>query len=1060
MPIKNNIYLLFYLLLSPYGLFAQKTSSDSLKIVTSINEAFALRQSHPDSALQISEQALQLAELGRDTKNLVNLWRIKGLVHYGQHRTEQALNCFQQSYDFAKQIKHRESRLLINLGNVYYQQQAYERAKEKYQLAIDVSAKEDTLLSIDALNNLGSIHISMGKYEAALTYYQQSLGLQQAIDRIQLPTYINMAQTYDRLNQFEKGVATYEMAKELAQSRKDTTLLVIVYRRMGNLLKKQGVYAKSIQIFQKALVLQQLINHQRGIANTLQGIGVVFYEQKNYESSLDYLNQSLAISITENDFLRQAIVLDFIGKNYKEQTLYAQALIAFQQAKEIAEQKKFKKNLMFPLYSIGDTYERLNQLDSANLYLNQANNFAKSYNQNTLKAAIQTSLGKIANKRGKSEAALTHFKQAIRVSKANRRKKEEAEASKLLAVLLKEQKKDKEALFYLERYLALQDTLFNEENTRKITELEANHQFEKEKQDLLYQNEVEKQKLATEIQRQRAWQLVLGIALALSLIALFFYRRAQRLNAKINAQQLQYEQKERERLEEMDTFKSRFFTNIAHELRTPLTLILEPVNRLLKNNAKNNQQSMLQLIKDNAHLLLGRVNEILDLAKIEADAIDLQPTPTNFYEFIQILIGNFENQAQQKSQELNLNYQLEKELTILVDQSKFQHIFNNYLSNALKFTPEGGQIAVSLSTIQTAAQSLNLLLAVKDNGRGIPDKDLPHIFNRFYQSDANGENYAGAGIGLALSKEMAILMQGKVDVKSQQGLGSIFSFQFPFEEVASKVNTTQSAEMATDSEPLDQMTANSEKSSTILVVEDNPQLNDYLQLILSEKYHVISAKNGQVALEKLETNSCDLILSDIMMPVMDGFELLEKLKNSDEYCHLPVIMLTAKGEPSDKLKALRIGVDDYLIKPFEEEVLLTSIQHLLGNQNNRTTEETPTVVEKKKIATSITNADLKWLATVEVILQKELSNSQFTFDLLAKQLFISKSQLQRRLKKVTGLTPNKYFREIRLQTARKLLESGKARTVSEVAYAVGFETPKYFVKIYQERFGKHPKTDL
>lgn len=1061
---RKKYTLLFYFLLNAIALLAQPAAKDSLQITQSINQAFDLYLSHPDSALQLAKKGLQVAETVKDTQGLVNLWRIKGLVHYAQHNMELALLNFENSFAFANQINYRKSRLLINLGNTYYQQQSYETAAEKYEQAIEFNTKGDTLLSIDALNNLGSVCISTGKFEKAIDYYQKSLTLQKAIDKLQLPTFINMAQTYSRMNQLNKSIKTYETAKDLAAARTDTTLLVIIYRRMGNVYKKQGAYFQSIQIFQEALALQKLTHNQRGVANTLHGMGIVFYEQKNHETSLAYLKQALEIGKAEKDYRRQGGVLDFIGRNYQEQLKYEQALTAFQSAKQIYKEHGFEKNLMYPFFSIGDTYERLNQLDSAVFYLNQADELAQNYNQNNLKAAIQTSLGKVAQKKGDISVALQYFKQAINAAKLEGLLKEEADAAMLLADLLKKQNKQKEALFYLERYLTLKDTLFNEESTQKLAQLEAKNQFEQEKQDLIYQNEVEKQKLDNEIQRQRIWQLVLGAALILSLLLWLFYSRYQRLNAQINAQRLLNEQKERERLVEMDTFKNRFFTNIAHELRTPLTLILGPVQRLLKKSATiGEKQPMLELIQDNAQNLLVRVNEILDLSKIETKEIQLKETPTLLYDFSKKLLTNFDEFATQKAQILTFDYQLATKLTLLLDQGKFTHVFNNYLSNALKFTPEGGQVKVVFRQDNRPEEKITnnpfFIFEVKDTGPGIPKKDIPHIFERFYQVEDEDDGYIGTGIGLALTKEMTKLMQGKVGVKSERGQGSTFYCTLPLKVVNPieqiEVKDKNKTNPIVSEPPL----RTPERANKILVVEDNPQLNDYLSLILSECFEVITAKNGQMALEQLAISSCDLILSDIMMPIMNGFELLARLKSSDQFCHIPIIMLTAKGEAQDKLTALRIGVDDYLTKPFIEEELILRIQNLLTNQRNR---QLGTIIEEapNTLSESITNSDLKWLKQVEIILKQEMSNGQFTFDHLANQLFISRSQLQRRIKKITGLTPNKYFREIRLQTARVLLESGNVRTISEVAHAVGFDTPKYFVKIFQERYGKHPKNSL
>lgn len=1070
MLLKKITCSLYFLSLFSISVFAHSNTKDSIQLTQWINQAFTLHRNLPDSALQIAEKGLQLAETVKDTQNQVNLWRIKGMVHYGTKDMKKALTCFETAYDLANKINFRKARLLINIGNVHFQQQAYQQALEKYTIAVEISQKKDTVEWMDALNNLGSVYVNSGKFDNAITYYEQCLILQKNIgnQKVQLPTYTNMGYVYSRMSQLNKSIETYKIGQELAEILKDTNWISIFYKRIGSIYKKQGADFESIQAYQKALTLLKLIDNKREVINTLSSIGIFYYTKGDYTLSLNYLKEALALTTNKINRIQGRILL-FIGRCYAGQTLYDQALSNLYSAKAIYEQLGLSKSLRHPLYSLGNTYEQMNQLDSALYYLNQANAIAESVNENDEKAAVQISLGKVAIKKNEAQAAINAFKKAVIAAKTEGFIKKEIEATKLLAELLRQQNKTNEALTYLERYLILKDSLDSEENTKKIAQLEAEHAFEQEKQILLYKNEIEKQQLDNEIRQQRIWQIILGIALVLCLLALLFYVRFQRLNAKINAQKLKYEQKERERLEEVDTFKSRFFTNISHELRTPLTLILGPVQRLLKNaKLKENNQNLLQLIQGNANNLLTRVNEILDLAKLDSKALELKQRPTNFYDFINRLFANFEGYAQQKSQSLILNYKAPPFLEILLDQPKFEHIFNNYLSNAIKFTPEKGEITVHIykEEKERFPNSTQLVLAVKDNGIGIQSKDLPHIFERFFQTEDSSQRYGGAGIGLALSKEMAHLMKGKVEVKSEYGKGSIFYFTMPYQELkktATAPLTILETTENTVTKPIqieEGGTSMEQAKETILIVEDNPQLRSYLALILSTSYQILTANNGKMALEKLADTECQLIISDIMMPIMDGFELLEKLKTSDKYCHLPIIMLTAKGQMHDKLHALRIGVDDYLLKPFVEEELLIRIWNLLTNKRNR---HLPEITEDREMlpeTAPISNMDLKWLEEVEVILQKELSNSNFTFEQLANQLFISRRQFQRRLKKITGLPPNKYFREIRLQSARALIESGEVRTISEVAYAVGFDTPKYFSKLYQDRFGKHPKTDL
>ncbi len=530
-----------------------------------------------------------------------------------------------------------------------------------------------------------------------------------------------------------------------------------------------------------------------------------------------------------------------------------------------------------------------------------------------------------------------------------------------------------------------------------------------------------------------------------------------------------------QKLRSLDKMKSRFFANISHELRTPLTLILNPIRSILKRQKTDNRDfTSAKIIEQNAEKLLKRINEILDLTKLEAQEMQLKPQPTAFYPFIKRLVASFEGFATEKEQNLTFDYQLNKDLSISLDRDKYEHIFNNYLSNAIKFTPKGGKIHIQLSEQQkkfnNGKHQNQIILSIYDNGQGIAGEDLSKVFDRFYQSKNGANSTNSSGIGLALTREIAQLMKGNVYAESELEKGSRFYFEMPFLEelgiIHEELEIGKTIKNPIPFEHLNTETIENVNKSTILLVEDNTQLRNYIQLILQEKYNIITAENGKRALELLQSQPSEAsmirlpstVISDIMMPVMDGFELLEKLKTSDEYRHIPVVMLTARSNAKDKLKALRIGVDDYILKPFDEEELITRIDNLIRNGRERGV-NIANVKEKiavTNIEIAISSADMTWLKKAEKQLQQEVNNSKFNIDSLAEMMQLSRSHLHRKIKTITGLTPNKYFREIKLQTAREILEKGEVQTVNEVCYAVGFDTPKYFSKVYEQRFGKRP----
>ncbi len=517
-------------------------------------------------------------------------------------------------------------------------------------------------------------------------------------------------------------------------------------------------------------------------------------------------------------------------------------------------------------------------------------------------------------------------------------------------------------------------------------------------------------------------------------------------------------EKQAEALRQLDKVKSNFFANVSHELRTPLTLMLGPISSMLKSGELSNRNfTYANLAQQNGTKLLNLVGEILDLQKLESGKLELHPKPVLLYPFLKRIAAQFESLAQNKSIAFVFLYRAEKRLQIEADTAKLELVLNNLLSNAMKFTGAGGRVEFK---VEDLAHSIRL--TVSDTGRGIHADDLPRVFERFFQShQADTPSEGGTGIGLALVKELSVLFDGSVHVQSPgaDGKGSAFLFEFPKVEVmgaaAPLVETTP--EFSDNSFAALAGTAQGDAANPfVLLVEDNADLRTYLQVLLAEKYRVVVAENGQQALERLANGAVPaIIISDIMMPLMDGFQLLERLKSADQYRHIPVVMLTARADMQDKLRALRIGVDDYLLKPFEEEELLTRVKNLLLRQQNRYSQN-PDAKDKTAAVPCISQADSEWLSELEIWAQANLQNEFLSVSTMAHQVSMSERQLLRRLRELTGLSPQQYIAEIRLQKARDLLERGAVRTVAETAYAAGFSHPKVFSRTYRARFGRLP----
>lgn len=567
----------------------------------------------------------------------------------------------------------------------------------------------------------------------------------------------------------------------------------------------------------------------------------------------------------------------------------------------------------------------------------------------------------------------------------------------------------------------------------------------------------------------RTWFIVLFVCLLTFLVYWYIKRRErslikqkERLEIEVKARTHKIQQ-QTEDLKALDQLKSRFFANISHELRTPLTLILGPLSTLLEKKKYKEDQANLKRIERNGKHLLQIVEQILDLSKLDANQLDLNHKPTDLNEFVRYVFSAFDSQGTFQEVDYNLEYNIEGDKKVLLDRDKISKILNNFLSNAFKFTGKDGTI-----TLRVGAKDTKVKFDVIDTGKGIHPDDLPHIFERFYQTKQNPTVEGGTGIGLAFCKELVELMNGSLSVESTLGAGATFSLVLDLEEVVVEQKTLEVEvipEVIYEEEILELENTVLKMPSgrfTVLLVEDNKDMQDYIKEILSVDYKVITCNNGQIGLDhlmNLDNSLPDIIVSDVMMPEMDGFTLLKHCKEKERLCSIPMIMLTARSATEDKLNALRIGVDDYLTKPFLVDELLIRVKNLLKNVQNRsviiTNEEKQT---KSKEETSKTNQvsenDLNWMKEVEVVGLESADDPDFDTEEFAKKVGMSRRNLQRRLKKVTGLTPGQYLREVRLEMARGTLERGVYQTIAEVAYASGFTTPYYFSQIYEKRFGK------
>ncbi|HRF42238.1 MAG TPA: response regulator, partial [Saprospiraceae bacterium] len=520
---------------------------------------------------------------------------------------------------------------------------------------------------------------------------------------------------------------------------------------------------------------------------------------------------------------------------------------------------------------------------------------------------------------------------------------------------------------------------------------------------------------------------------------------------------LKIKQLEFEKLKELDQLKSRFFADISHEFRTPLTLILGPLEQLSGEEKRPAIVRHYQVMESNARRLLRLINQLLDLSRLEAGKMQLDMREADVLPLLKGCAFAFESLSMSK----NIRLQVQCDIPGAVlpfDRDKMEQVFTNLISNALKFTPEGG--AVQVRAFEAAQKSV-LRIEVSDTGVGIAEEQLPLVFERFFQSDATSRLHAsGSGIGLALTKELTQLHGGHIGVDSRPGQGSVFFIELPVrsftaEEAASEKPVSAVETLLPPSLPTESGTPELNAENTLLLVEDNPDMRVFIRDILADKFRVIEAADGQEGLEKALEHIPDLIVSDVMMPRMDGLELCDALKNDERSSHIPIVLLTAKADLDSRIAGLRRGADDYLAKPFHrEELLLRAGNLLLQRQRLReryaSLEPLPAAVPDPGI--EIEDA---FLLKIRHLAEPRLTDADFDIDQLAKLAGMSRSQMFRKIKALTGKSPSVFIRDIRLQRAQELLRT-TTKNVTEIAYEVGFSTPAYFSDAFVEAFGVRP----
>lgn len=578
-------------------------------------------------------------------------------------------------------------------------------------------------------------------------------------------------------------------------------------------------------------------------------------------------------------------------------------------------------------------------------------------------------------------------------------------------------------------------------------------------------------KAASDFNTQRIYLLVLLVFVVLLIVvcaaAIYAFITRTRINQQLKASMDEQNRMTTE-MEEMTQTQLQFFTNVSHELRTPLTLIAGPTEQLLEDPAVHGvQRTMLEMVQRNTRILIQLVGEILDFRKVQNNKAELHLNRFYLQQELTTWTEDFRTVAARRGITIRVDVSgVEDDAVLIADRDKMEHMYFNIMSNALKYTPDGGCITTTLLHHDHC-----YTLRIADTGKGVPTEELPHLFERFYQ--AKGA-IGGTGIGLSLVKAYIDMHHGSVHAESVEGKGTTFVIELPDSQpgydpakdapaatqaekglvddnyIATDTTAQEAAERITNAEDFDA------ERPLVLIIDDNNGMRAYLRSILQDKYNVSEATNGEQGLEKARREVPKLVVCDVMMPVMDGLEFTKRLKEDTATSHIPVVLLTARSLSEQRKEGYDTGADSYITKPFSGQVLLSRIENLMRSRIMLRSVFAGDKQETEEEA-KLNEADKTFVGRLRTAIQEHLGDSDFSVERLGEEIGLSRVQLYRKVKALTGQTPVELLRKARLTKARQLLEKTE-KSVSEIAYEVGFTSPSYFNKCFKDEFDINPSS--
>jgi signal transduction histidine kinase/DNA-binding response OmpR family regulator len=941
-----------------------------------------------------------------------------------------------------------------------------------------VSSQRDTL-QINSLVQLSHAFLEDQRADSAVNYGKRALALAEDID------YSNgIMRSHFALGRAFQDKAAYKSAMEhfiqcfsLLGDSGDQEKLIALYLYLGKNHRLRAESAGSItdipdalRNYRRALKLSRTANKKEFETGLSVELGFTFRHKfvitkskADQDSMLYFFNEALAIYREAKDTDSEIGMLIDIGNLHLSTRNFIEAERIMLQAISLAE--KHNKQFFLPIaYSnLGVVYFAFDNPDRnldkslryKGLAIDAGKKFGGAYSN---PATPYRDMGDIYLQLKKFRQAIKYYELSLESAKAaNLMDTFIASANSGLADAYYGLGDFKKAFDYQRKFSQLRDSLLREINSTEMIRLQNDFEQSRET-DKIETLEQEASINKVIIQRTRTIQYLIAGILLMAVLGIIVLTKQYRIVRRAKKTQ-------EDLFKQVDALKSRFFANISHEFRTPLTLLLGPIENRLSKATDASDKKELSIMRSNASRLLTLVNQLLDLSRLESGSLKLQSRQLNLNQLIERVSSQFASMADSR----NITFQIDatEAVDLYADGEKVEKIITNLLSNAFKFTAANGTIHLIITkrTVDRQFPSGSVEIILKDTGIGIKENDLPKIFDRFYQVDSSTtRQYEGSGIGLALVKELVELHHGSIVVESIIGEGTCFTIHLPLgkdhltsDELAlvpaEELSQDQTAVIADALEDVDEIDAGPSMPK-LLIVEDNADLRYYLRSCLSDKYNIVESPDGLDGYQKALEQIPDLVVTDLMMPGMDGIELCKKLKADEKTSHIPIILLTAKADHSTKLEGLRTGADDYITKPFSQDELVTRVVNLITIRRNLQQKYSRQLLLMPS-EIDVDSMEDRFVKKVMTVIEQYIGDSSFSVDVLAREAAMSNIQLYRKLKSLTGFTPNELIRNTRLERAASLLKQ-RAGNVADIAYQVGFNNLSYFSKCFREKFGKSP----